>query len=228
MELEEKDRDLCRIILKKDHLEKTVGENTWKVFQMIRKQAEILFADMRDWQKQEAPNSTLKLEFMDRGKLEFNLKFSSDMLLFSMHTNVFEFSRNHEVMKTSYIKEDTERSYCGVIHIYNFLSDSIVYQRENDLGYLIGRVFVNKEMHYFIEGKQELGLIYTNFNSSVVDENACKNLLRAAMEYTSKFDLLTPPYDEIKEVTVANVQDEIAYKKLATGKRLGFRFQADQ
>ena len=44
------------------------------------------------------------------------------------------------------------RTYCGVINMYNFLSDSFKYNRENDLGYLIGRMFINKE-NTFVEGK---------------------------------------------------------------------------
>ena len=178
--------------------------------------------------EKKAEASELQLSLTDRGKTEFMLAFSSDVLLFSQHTNVFEFSRNHEVMKTPYIKEDPERSYCGLIHIYNFLSDSLLYHRENDLGYLIGRVFVNKDGHYFIEGKQELGLIYTNFGHAEFNQEAARTLLRSAMEYTAKFDLLTPPYDEVKEITVGNIQDELAYKKMRTAKRLGFQFKADE
>ena len=45
-------------------------------------------------------------------------------------------------MNTSYVKEDKNRSYCGVIHLYNFLADSFKYNRLNDVGYLIGRVFI--------------------------------------------------------------------------------------
>ena len=91
------------------------------------------------------------------------LKFAGDVLIFMMHTNVFEFPRHHEIMRTSYIRDDKNRSYCGIINIYNFLADSFKYNRENDIGYLIGRVFINYENHYYIEGKKELGLIYNDF-----------------------------------------------------------------
>lgn len=70
-----------------------------------------------------------------------------------MHTNIFEFSREHEVMKTSYVREDPDRSYCGLIMVYNFWqipSNTIV---KTTLDTLIGRVFINKDKHYFIEGK---------------------------------------------------------------------------
>ena len=148
-------------------------------------------------------------------------------IMFDMHSNVFEFSRDHQVMKSPYIHEDPRRSYCGVIRIYNFLSDSFVYQRDQDLGYMIGRVFVNVENHYFIEGKRELGMLYNNFNTSLITNESVQSIVESAIEYTTNFDLLTPPYDEVKMVSVGEMRNDMDKKTMATGKRLGFRFQAD-
>jgi hypothetical protein len=149
------------------------------------------------------------------------------VLVFAMHTNVFEFSRDHQVMKSQYIRDDSKRSYCGVIRIYNFLADSFIYQRDQDLGYMIGRVFVNYEKHYFIEGKRELGLLYNNFNIALINSESVQSIVESAIEYTTNFDLLTPPYDEVKLVSVGEMRSDFDKKSLATGKRLGFRFQAD-
>jgi hypothetical protein len=130
-------------------------------------------------------------------------------------------------MKTSYVKEDPSRSYCGVILVFNFLADSFKYNRENDLGYLIGRIFINKDKHYFIEGKREVGQLYNNFQSSVMDKPTARQIIESAIRYTINFDLLTPPYENMKEVTVADIQTTLDNMKIATGKRLGFRFQGD-
>jgi len=166
-------------------------------------------------------------EYHDKGEFEAELKFGSDVLIFLMHTNIFEFSRDHEVMKTAYVREEPDRSYCGVIMIFNFLSDSFKYNRENDLGYLIGRVFINKESHYFIEGKREVGQLYNSFQSSVLDRSSSRQIIESAMRYTINFDLLTPPYENMKELTVADIRTTLDNMKIATGKRLGFRFQGD-
>ena len=166
-------------------------------------------------------------ELIDLLNFEFEARFASDVLVFVMHTNVFEFSRDHQVMKSPYIREDTTRSYCGVIRIYNFLADSFLYQRDQDLGYMIGRVFVNRENHYFIEGKRELGMLYNNFNTSLISSESVQSIVESAIEYTTNFDLLTPPYDEVKMVSVGEMRNNFDKKSLATGKRLGFRFQAD-
>jgi hypothetical protein len=171
---------------------------------------------------------TIPFEFKDRGPFEFELKFGGDVLIFFMHTNIFEFSRDHEVMRTSYIKEDKFRSYCGIIHVFNFLADSFKYNRTNDLGYLIGRIFINRENHYFIEGKREIGLLYNNFPTSVLTKDAINEIVRSSILYTLNFDLLTPAYENMKEVTVLDMNTTLENIQLRTGKRLGFKFQADK
>ena len=95
------------------------------------------------------------------------------------------------------------------------------------MGYMSGRIFVNKDGHYFIEGKRELGLLYTNFVDSLIDKEAIRKIVESAMLYTVKFDILTPPYEQVKEVTVFDMQNALDNMKIKTGKRLGFKFQGD-
>nr|MCR5589126.1 hypothetical protein [Bacteroidales bacterium] len=187
MELKESLKDL---VFSKSELKQHVYDATKETFELFRTTTRDLIELFRAQCAKEGKN--VAFEFTDRGDFEFEVKFAGDILLFMMHTNVFEFSRDHQVMKSPYIREDSTRSYCGTIHIYNFLADSFAYQRDNDLGYMIGRVFVNKEKHYFIEGKRELGMLYTNFNTSVVNQDTVQGIVESAIEYTTNFDLLTP------------------------------------
>ena len=222
MELKDSLKDL---VFTKSELKQNVYQATKDTFELFRKETRELIELFRTRCREEGRQ--IAFEFTDRGDFEFEVKFAGDILLFMMHTNVFEFSRDHQVMKTPYVREDPRRSYCGVIHIYNFLADSFAYQRDNDLGYMIGRVFVNNEKHYFIEGKRELGMLYTNFNTSTVTPESIQGIVESAIEYTTNFDLLTPPYDEVKLVSVGEMRSNFDKKSLVTGKRLGFRFQAD-
>ena len=222
MELKESLKDL---VFSKSELKHNVYDATKETFEIFRSTTRDLIALFREQCTKEGKN--VAFEFTDRGDFEFEVKFAGDILLFMMHTNVFEFSRDHQVMKSPYIHEDPRRSYCGVIRIYNFLSDSFVYQRDQDLGYMIGRVFVNVENHYFIEGKRELGMLYNNFNTSLITNESVQSIVESAIEYTTNFDLLTPPYDEVKMVSVGEMRNVMDKKSMATGKRLGFRFQAD-
>ena len=222
MELKE---SLKNLVFDKNDLKGQVYYATKDAFELFRKTTHELIDLLKEQAQKE--NRNVLIGFTDRGDFEFEARFASDVLVFVMHTNVFEFSRDHQVMKSPYIREDTTRSYCGVIRIYNFLADSFLYQRDQDLGYMIGRVFVNRENHYFIEGKRELGMLYNNFNTSLISNESVQSIVESAIEYTTNFDLLTPPYDEVKMVSVGEMRNNFDKKSLATGKRLGFRFQAD-
>lgn len=218
--------DLFGILNSKGRLERKVFENTFIAFNLLKKaSAELNMA----YRIQYGSDPTaIPFIYEDRGEYEAYLQFSGDVLVLTMHTNIFEFSRYHEVMSTTYIREDKERSYCGIINIYNFLSNSFRYNRLNDIGYLIGRIFVNKDLSYFIEGKREIGLLYNHFGNEALDETAARKIIESAMLYAINFDLLTPPYDSLKEISLGEMKSIVDGSALKTGKRLGFRFQADQ
>jgi hypothetical protein len=218
-------KELFNALVAKAGLKQEVYAKTLNAFNVFKNETIRLANDYPKKIKQK--QWPIPFEYKDRGTFEFELKFGGDVLIFFMHTNVFEFSRDHEVMKTAYIKEDKKRSYCGIIHIFNFLADSFKYNRTNDIGYLIGRIFINRESHYFIEGKREIGLLYNNFSTSKLNLHAIQSIIHSSIQYTLNFDLLTPPYDNMKEVTVQEMQTTIENLQIRTGKRLGFRFQAD-
>ena len=222
MELKE---SLKNLVFDKSDLKQQVFRATKETFELFRETTREMMRLFQEQNSKEGRN--VHFEFTDHGDFEFEVKFAGDVLVFMMHTNVFEFSRDHQVMKSNYIREDKRRSYCGVIRIYNFLADSFAYNRDQDLGYMIGRVFVNNEKHYFIEGKRELGMLYNNFNTSLITSESVQGIVESAIEYTTNFDLLTPPYDEVKLVSVGEMRSDLDKKSLVTGKRLGFRFQAD-
>jgi hypothetical protein len=221
-----KNQDLFKAIVTKAGLKQEIYAKTLAAFNDFKTETMTLCDAYHKRTKQ--TKWPIPFEYRDRGIFEFELKFGGDVLIFFMHTNIFEFPRDHEVMKTSYIKDDKRRSYCGVIHIFNFLADSFKYNRTTDVGYLIGRVFINRESHYFIEGKREIGLLYNNFPTSNLNHHAISSILRSSILYTLNFDLLTPPYDNIKEVTLQEMLNIIDNVQIRTGKRLGFRFQADK
>ena len=218
--------DLFKLMVAKASLKQEVYSRTMEAFKHFKEKTIKIAEDFHTHVKSTA--WPVPVEFKDHGTFEFELKFGGDVLIFFMHSNIFEFSRDHEVMKTSYIKEDPHRSYCGIIHVFNFLADSFKYNRTNDLGYLIARIFVNRENHYFIEGKREIGLLYNNFASAQLTGKAVDSIIESSIHYTLNFDLLTPPYDNMKEVTVQEIQTILEAMQTRTGKRLGFRFQADE
>lgn len=218
--------DLFKQLVDKSVLKLDIYDNTLQVLRLFK---QVILSLVDDYHQQtQNLKRPIRFETRERGDFEIELTFGGDTLLFLMHTNVFEFSRDHQVMRTPYIREDKQRSYCGIINIYNFLADSFKYNRMNDLGYLIGRVFVNKDMHYFIEGKRELGFLYNDFGKNIMDESAAVKIVEAAVAYTFNFDLLTPPYEAVKLITVFDMNNTLDAIPVTTGKRLGFRFKQDE
>jgi hypothetical protein len=217
--------ELFNALIKKAALKQKVYRNTYDTLNLLKNAMQRLVTQYESLSSDQSKK--IPFIYRDRNEFESELKFAGDTLVFMMHTNVFEIPRDHEVMKTPYIREDKERSYCGIINIFNFLSDSFKYSRFNDLGYLIGRIMINKDMHYFVEGKREIGFLYSSFGTSeMTQETSCK-ILESAIQYTINFDLLTPPYNDVKEVSVQEFISTVDTMQLRTGKRLGFKFQAD-
>jgi len=169
----------------------------------------------------------IEVAYSDRGVFESELKFAADVLIFSMHTNIFNFDDNHFIHKTKYVEEDPNRAYCGMIQVYNFLADSFKYSRYEDSGYLIARIFINSERHFFVEGKRQMGFLYSDFDDAVLNKKSLKAIVESAILYTINFDLLVPPYQAVKEISLGQKLKQEGNFAIKTGKRMGFKFHAD-
>ena len=218
---------ICELLIQKGELKQQIYSSTLETMELFKSCAKE-FEDFYEENYAEQ-HPRVSVDFNGKNLHEFKIRFAGDVLIFLMHTNIFEFPRDHEVMKTPYIREDQTRSYCGVIHIFNFLSDSFRYNRINDSGYMIGRIFINKDKHFYVEGKRELATVLNNFNSKELDRDAVMDILHSAIKYTINFDLLVPEYSHLLEISVNDIlQIEDQNMILKTGKRLGFRFEPDK
>jgi len=223
--MENPEEQIIQKLSTKSVMKQEVYQKTYETFQLLKKVAKEIADDVR--KKMSSINKNISIDFSDKGEFQSDLKVAGDLLILTQHTNVFEFPKSHEVLKTSYIMDDPSRSYCGVIFMYNFLADSFKYSRINDSGYLVARLFINKEMHFMVEGKRQVGFFYNSFSNEPINKEDIKKILSSAINYCIDFDLLTPPYDTVKELSVMEIQDNNNCMNIKTGKRLGFRFQAD-
>ena len=107
-----------------------------------------------------------------------------------MHSNIFTFNKQHSIWNNNYVKENNLNSYCGIINIYNFLSDSIKYNRQHDLGFLIGRIFVNQEKHFFTDGQGQLGFLFNNLENNIITEENIEKIVNCSIMYALEFDWL--------------------------------------
>ncbi len=216
---------LLELIQLKGTLKQDVYNNTFNVFEGFIKQIKKIVGEI----KQSLPNldSSIPVEYKVKNKYEVQVTIAGDVLLFHMHTNIFQFDRSHGMWKTTYLHQDENRSYCGIIYVYNFLKDSLKYERNGDMGYLIGRVFINKDNHYFVEGKRQIGFLYNNFSKSVINDVEIRKILESLLLYTLDFDLFIPQYDNVQKISVQEIKQINRYAPVQTGKRLGYQFKTE-
>ncbi|NLE33834.1 MAG: hypothetical protein GX622_01890 [Bacteroidales bacterium] len=209
----------------KSVLKQKAFDNTAVAFMMVKDILKNLARDVNG--NLSGIDPRIRMEYTDRSNFDAQLRVAADMLLFSMHSNIFQFDREHPAWKTAYIQKNKFNAYSGIINIYNFLADSFKYSRLDDLGYLIARIFINHENQYFVEGKRQMGMLFTNYGSEAFSQESLKKIVYTAINYSLEFDLLVPPYDTVKIASVGQAESKIQHSRLITGKRLGFQFNSD-
>ena len=219
-------KKILETIVSKSTLKQKVFDNTFATFNDLKETLLEMASEMDD-QLDGLLDRRVRLESRDRGKFEAQIQVANDLLIFQMHTDVFEFEPNHVIWQNPYVQTDRDNSYCGVINIYNFLSDSFKFNRNADEGYLIGRIFINREKCYFVEGKQQTSMRPMQFGKAEIDSEALVRILESAIYYALNFDLLLPSYDDNKRVTVDQFNTKLDNSKFVTGKRLGYDFDVD-
>jgi hypothetical protein len=211
---------IMKLLSEKSVMKQDVYTNTIAIFnefkEILRNKAselqdEIIRVDKR-----------VNIYFKEISLQSMHLKIAGDILDFQMHSNVFEFDRSHPMFKSGYIKNNEYNSYCGIISVYNFLADSYKYSRFNDLGYLIARIFVNREKKFFVETRTQIGYKYGSFSKEPISKEQMTDIVNELIIYAISFDLFTPPYDSVRQVTVAEMQEKSSSSALRTGKRLGY------
>ena len=170
----------------------------------------------------------VKLLFEDYSEQEFRIVVGGDVLIFHMHTNVFQYDKSHYYWQQSYFKEDNSRAYGIMFRVYNFLADSLTFNRENDLGYLIARVFVNRENHFVLESKLRLGTHYTKLNTQLFTKELQRKIILCLLNYSMEFELTVPHYMNVQTISIGEALDFNKGIKTQTVKRLGFKFGSDK
>lgn len=226
MEKAENNQELIfKTVTEKGILKQDLFNNTLENFRLLKEVIREVAKELCDRVK--AVDSRVIVECKEIDEYEYHLRVAGDLLIFNMHTNVFRFDQSNSLWKTSYLKEDESRGYAGIINIYNFLNDSFKYNRVNDAGYMVARLFINKDNHYMVQGKKQLGFLYNDLMNSELDREQLRAIVESVILYTLDFDLLVPPYHMVKEVSVHELQQMSDGLKLKTAKRLGFKFSID-
>jgi hypothetical protein len=212
---------LLNLIEKKGVLSKNVTDLTFEVFTSFKR----ILLQIEKNIKEKITDERIKIQYHDSGTFEGELKIGDDVLIFLMYTNAVVLDSHHPIWKNSYVSKVPERGTCGMISIYNFLTDSFKYERRNDTGVLIARIFINSENHFFMEGKKQLSILYNDFNNDIIKDEAILNIIEKSIQYSIDVDIIAPSFDMMKEISVSEVIDYSLQASIASGKRLGFKFE---
>lgn len=152
---------------------------------------------------------------------EFQIKVAGDMLVFVLHTNVVTFGDEHAVVKSDYISENINRKFFGQIMVYNFMADSIKFQRLNDPGYLVARLLINYENHFFVEGEGQLNFLFKEVSSEPISPMDLDVLIKLAITEAAQSDLITPPFQKIRQISLNQKMEKSS--QLGAGEKIGFK-----
>ncbi len=197
-------------------------DSTFAVFTSIKK----LLKQFESKIKSEANiDARIKILYTDRGTFEAEFKISDEVIIFIMHTNAFVIDSSHPAMKSGYVGINPANATCGMISIYNFQADSFKYDRKNDIGILIARMFINKESHFFIEGKKQLGVLYNDFGAMISSAENLLSVIESCIVYCLEVDVAVPPIEAMKQISVFEAVAYNLQSTLTANTRLGFKFQ---
>lgn len=221
--MEQNTKSILNLLLTKSALKQDISEDTRKTFNHFKEQVKNEIEDL----KKDVSDSRIRLHVVEKSDNEFHVFIGSDVLVFQMHTNVFKLPDDNPMWKTPYLKKNEGNGYFGLIHIYNFLAESFIQGRVNDAGYLIGRMFVNHDGHFIVEGKGQLGVLFKDLEKGELNDAVIRHIIQVSFAYALDFDLFTPPYELVHELSVGQVQALGSMLHVSTGKRLGFKYKAE-
>ena len=205
----------------KARAKQSIYRQTATVFKQMKDIAAGMARQLDDHFNVEDPH--VNIEFSDKGDFEFHLKFSGDLLVYTMHSNIVTFPPEHLLSKSPYIQEDAERKYFGQIMVYNFMADSIKYNRLQDQGYLVARILLNKDLHFYIEGVRQLNFLHPDIAQNKMDPAIIENLIQEAMLLAIDTDLTGRNVQEIKFITLGQ---KLANQMAPAIEKVGFNISA--
>jgi len=151
---------------------------------------------------------------------EFIFRIGGDVLIFILQSNIVRLSDDTYLSKTKYLKDDISLRYFGQILIYNFLSDTLTYDRLEDPGYLIGRVLLNKENKFFIEGDRKIVYSFPELKENPVTGEKMRDLIEKLIESALENDLLAPAFQDMMLITYHQKLEHTS--SMGNPKKIGF------
>jgi hypothetical protein len=206
-------------LTQKSAAKQAIYRNTLDAFNLCKKVSKELVSKLSS--RINPLDSSVLIEYRDVNELEFHVKIAGDLLIFVMHSNIVTFPDDFDLMKTDYVEADFKRRFFGHIMAYNFMADSIKYSRLNDPGYLLGRVLINIENHFYLEGVDQMDLRYKDISKNILTEEVVALMVESTMIAAVNNDLMAQDLDDIRKITVKQKLDN---QQVSRTQKVGFNF----
>lgn len=168
----------------------------------------------------------ITVDFIEVNEHEFQVKLAGDLLIFVLHTNIVTFEESHMAMQMPYCKENEINRYFGQIMVYNFMADSIRYNRVNDPGYLVARILINHENRFLVEGEGRLGFLFKQISSQAIVPSDLNAIVQHSLTVAIENDLMAPPFPQVRFITLHQKLEKTS--ELGAGHKIGFRMSYEK
>ncbi|MCJ8164874.1 hypothetical protein MKJ04_08460 [Pontibacter sp. E15-1] len=219
--MEDKLDDIINGLHQKSKTKQAIYRHTLETFNRMKEISQKLVAELTD--RITRQDADVIIEYRNIGEHEFQIKFSGDLLVFVMHSNIITFPDDYEIMRSEYVEEDFRRRFFGHIMAYNFMADTIKYNRLDDPGYLVGRMLVNIEKHFCIEGVKQLDLPkgkMNNMQENAINDRMLRIIVESAMIAAVNNDLMGQDVSDIERITL---KQKLENSQLTKPRKLGFQ-----
>ena len=208
-----------QLLESKSSAKQVTYKNLLSSFDLLAKESKRIITELR--KRVKPGDEDVTVDFKSVNEHEFQVKLAGDLLVFVLHTNVVTFAEEHPLMNSDYIKEKEINRYFGQIMIYNFMSDSIKYNRMNDPGYLLARILINHEGRFLLEGEGQLGFLYSTISQVQISELDLNSIVKLSLKIAIENDLMAPPFPDVRFITVYQKNEKT--QELGAGQKIGFK-----
>lgn len=165
----------------------------------------------------------LMLEVSKRNENELHLTIAGDTLVFVMHTNIIKFDDSYHYNQSDYVEENPNRKFLGQINVYNFMADSLKYNRQNDPGYLILRLLIDCEGRFFVEGEKPMSFLYGSISAEPLSIENLQHLILLMIQTAIEQDLIIPAFEEIRLISLKQMDHHVQH--MGGGNKIGFQMR---
>jgi hypothetical protein len=215
---------ISHLLESKSTAKQVTYKNLLSAFKSLSKESKRIIGELK--KKSKPGDEDVTLDFKQVSEHEFDVKLAGDLLVFVLHTNIVTFDEAHPVMQSEYVKQQEVNRYFGQIMVYNFMSDSIKFNRVNDPGYLLARLLINHEGRYVIEGEGRLGALANQISEAAISENELNILVKLSLMIAIENDLMAPPFPQVKFITLFQKNEKT--QELGGGQKIGFQMSYER